>query len=145
VQVNSSLPKGLPGRLLTRQFLAFLLAGGIAALANFGSRIALGLVMPYVPSIVLAYCIGMLTAFVLNRLLVFKDAGNALGQQALWFVLVNLAAVAQTVLISLLLARWLFPAIGMDFHPETLAHAAGVAVPVVTSYLGHKHLSFRTG
>ena len=129
--------------LLNRQFLSFLVAGGVAALANFGSRIALGQIMAYVPSIVLAYLIGMATAFVLNRMLVFKDAGDALGQQALWFVLVNLAAVVQTVLISLLLARWLFPVSGMSFHPETLAHAVGVAVPVVTSYFGHKHLSFR--
>jgi len=131
--------------LLNRQFLGFLLAGGVAALANFGSRIALGQLMPYVPSIVLAYCIGMVTAFVLNRLFVFSGAGGGIPRQAFWFVLVNLAAVAQTVLISLLLARWLFPLLGMDFHPETLAHAVGVAVPVVTSYLGHKHLSFRPG
>lgn len=129
--------------LLNRQFLAFLVAGGVAALANFGSRIALGQVMPYVPSIVVAYCIGMATAFALNRLFVFTRAGGGLSRQAFWFVLVNLAAVAQTVLISLLLARWLFPLVGMDFHPETLAHAVGVVVPVLTSYLGHKHLSFR--
>lgn len=131
--------------LLNRQFLGFLLAGGLAAAANFGSRIALGTVMPYVPSIILAYCIGMVTAFVLNRLFVFTRSTNSVSRQAFWFVLVNLAAVLQTVLISLLLARWLFPAMGMDFHPETLAHAVGVAVPVVTSYFGHKHFSFRGG
>ena len=130
--------------MLNRQFLLFLLAGGVAALANFGSRIALGKVMAYVPSIIVAYCIGMLTAFVLNRLLVFRQTDNNLRRQAFWFVIVNLAAVAQTIAISLLLARWLFPWLAMDFHPETVAHAAGVAVPVVTSYFGHKYLSFRS-
>lgn len=125
-----------------RQFLRFLLAGGIAAAVNFGSRIALGEVMPYVPSIIVAYLIGMATAFMLNRAFVFTAAGNAVGQQAWRFALVNLAAVVQTVLISLLFARVLFPWWGFDWQPETIAHAIGVAVPVLTSYFGHKYFSF---
>lgn len=129
--------------MLSPQFIAFLVAGGLAALANLGSRIVLGWWMPYVASIVIAYCIGMLVAFSLNRLFVFKGATNPIAEQGMWFVLINLAAVAQTVLVSLLLARFLFPAIGMTFHPETVAHAIGVAVPVVTSYLGHRQLTFR--
>lgn len=126
------------------RFVRFLAAGGIAAAANFLSRIALSEVMAYVPAIVLAYGIGMLTAFLLNRAFVFTAAGNPLSQQLKWFLLVNLLAVLQTVLISLLFARWLFPVAGMDFHPETIAHAIGVAVPVITSYLGHRRWTFRT-
>lgn len=130
--------------MIDRQFIAFVVAGGMAAGVNFGSRIALSHWLSYVPAIVLAYCIGMFTAFMLNRLFVFKRTGNALHQQAFWFVMVNLFAVLQTVLISLLLARWLFPAVGMDFHPETIAHAVGVILPVFTSFVGHKRLSFRS-
>lgn len=130
--------------MISRRFVMFLFAGGVAALANIGSRIALGTVVAYVPSIMLAYGVGMLTAFLLNRLLVFTDHGNALHHQVLWFVVVNAAAVVQTILISLALARWGFPAIGMAFHPETVAHVMGVLVPVATSYLGHKHLTFKT-
>lgn len=125
------------------QFVLFLVAGGIAAVANFGSRILLGMVMPYVASIIVAYCIGMATAFVLNRAFVFAGSVNTLHRQLGWFVLVNLAAVAQTVAFSLLFARLIFPAIGMEFHPETIAHGIGVIVPVFTSYFGHKWLSFR--
>jgi putative flippase GtrA len=128
---------------LHRQFLLFLVAGGTAALANFGSRILLSTVLPYVPAIVLAYLVGMLTAFVLNRAFVFRDAGTRLHHQALWFVAINVAAVAQTVAISLLLSRWLLPALGMTWHVETVAHAVGVVVPVLTSYLGHRHFTFR--
>jgi putative flippase GtrA len=126
-----------------RAFPRFVLAGGIAALANMGSRIALGSVMDYVPSIVAAYLIGMLTAFLLNRHFVFQRAGNALGQQVLWFTIVNLAALAQTLAVSVGLSRWLLPWIGWPWHPETTAHVIGVMVPVFTSYLGHKHLTFR--
>lgn len=127
---------------MSERFLRFLLVGGFAAAVNFGSRIVFDLAMPYVLAIVLAYGVGMATAFVLNRRFVFVGAGGAVGRQAGWFVLVNLAAVAQTVLVSLLLARWLLPAVGWSWRPETVAHAFGVAVPVVTSYFGHKWLSF---
>jgi len=128
--------------VITRQFLMFLVAGGVAAAVNFGSRIMLSEWLHYVPAIVIAYCLGMVTAFVLNRVLVFQQAANALKHQITWFVIVNLAAVLQTIAISLLLARWLLPAIGVDFHNETIAHGIGVAIPVVTSYFGHKYLSF---
>ncbi|WP_102251234.1 GtrA family protein [Xanthomonas arboricola] len=129
--------------MISVKFLKFLLAGGTAATANFGSRILLGHVMPYVPSIVVAYLIGMITAFVLNRIFVFETASTTLAHQALWFTLINAAAVLQTVVCSLAFARWIFPLTGMDFYPETIGHAIGVAVPVFTSYAGHKALTFK--
>ena len=126
----------------SRQFLLFVAAGGTAALANFGSRLALSHFMGYVPAIVLAYLIGMTTAFLLNRAFVFTGAVSPVGQQAWRFVLVNLAAVVQTIVISLALARFVLPWLAIDGHAETIAHAIGVIVPVFTSYLGHKHFSF---
>lgn len=127
----------------TRQFLLFLAAGGLAAGVNFGSRIALSQWMGYVPSILVAYAMGIITAFALNKLFVFNEASNALHHQVLWFITINLAAVVQTILISLFLARWALPTMGVDFHNETIAHGIGVAAPVITSYIGHKHFSFR--
>jgi putative flippase GtrA len=122
----------------------FLLVGGLAAAVNFGSRIALGTVLNYVPSIVVAFCLGMVTAFVLNRALVFKSASNAIHHQAAWFVAINGLAMIQTVLVSLVLARWVLPGLVIEQYAETIAHGIGVAVPVVTSYFGHKYLSFST-
>ena len=58
------------------------------------------------------------------------------------FALVNLAAVAQVWVVSVGLARLVFPAIGFTWHAEIVAHVIGVVVPVFTSYLGHKHFSF---
>jgi putative flippase GtrA len=126
-----------------RQFSLFFLAGGIAASVNIGSRVLLGNLMPYALSIVVAYLLGMLTAFTLNRRFVFPGAANPLHQQALWFALINVAALAQTLLVSVGLARWLFPAMGWTWHPETIAHVVGVMVPIVSSYIGHKRLTFR--
>jgi putative flippase GtrA len=126
------------------RFLKFLFVSGVAAAANIGSRILFNVWMGYVPAILLAFCVGLSTAFVLNRLFVFRETVNPLHHQAFWFTVVNLAAVVQTLAVSLLLARWLFPSIGFDWHDETVAHAFGVAVPVLTSFVGHTHLSFRT-
>lgn len=126
----------------SRQFVLFLFAGGVAASVNFGSRILMSAWVNYVPAIVIAYCLGMATAFTLNRLFVFQKSNKALRSQLGWFVAVNIAAVAQTLLISLMLAHWAFPLMHINYHNETLAHAIGVAVPVITSYFGHKHLSF---
>jgi len=61
-----------------------------------------------------------------------------------WHTLVNLAAVAQVWVVSVGLARLVFPVAGFVWHAETVAHVIGVAVPVFTSYLGHKHFSFAT-
>ncbi|HVH35434.1 MAG TPA: GtrA family protein [Tahibacter sp.] len=129
--------------MISRQFLAFVAVSGFAAAANFGSRIAFSLVMPYVPAIVAAFCIGLSTAFVLNRRLVFRDSVQPVHHQALWFTLVNLFALAQTIAVSLLLARHALPAMGVIAHADTIAHAAGVATPVLTSFFAHKYLSFR--
>lgn len=131
------------GAFRSRQFLVFLLTGGIAAAVNFGSRILYNQWMSFSAAIVLAYVTGMVTAFVLARLFVFRNSQRALHQSALYFVLVNGVAVLQTWAISLLLADWLLPALGVRQYVHELAHAAGVVVPVFTSYLGHKHLSFK--
>lgn len=131
------------GAFRSRQFLVFLLTGGIAAAVNFGSRILYNQWMGFSAAIVLAYITGMVTAFVLARLFVFRYSQRALHHSALYFVLVNGVAVLQTWAISLLLADWLLPALGVHQYVHELAHAAGVVVPVFTSYLGHKHLSFK--
>ncbi len=43
---------------MSRRFVKFLFAGGIAAVANFGSRIGLSHWIAYVPAIIVAYVIG---------------------------------------------------------------------------------------
>jgi putative flippase GtrA len=127
----------------SRQFLVFLLTGGLAAAVNFGSRIVFSLWMSYSAAIVLAYLVGMTTAFLLARQFVFKEGKQALHHSAMYFVLVNAVAVLQTWVVSVGLATWILPALGVSRFAPEIAHAVGVVVPVFTSYLGHKHLSFR--
>ena len=128
---------------MSQRFLKFLIVSGVAAAANIGSRVVFNVWMGYVPAILLAFCVGLTTAFVLNRAFVFRETVNPLHYQAFWFIVVNLAAVVQTLAVSLLLARWLFPFIGFDWHQETIAHTIGVGIPVISSFIGHKYLTFR--
>ena len=128
---------------LSRQFLLFVITGGIAALVNFLSRIVYSHWVNYSIAILIAYVTGMITAFVLARLLVFTDTRQRLHKSAVLFTIVNLFAVAQVWIISMSLALYVLPGIGLRNHVEEIAHAIGVAFPVFTSYLGHKHWSFR--
>jgi putative flippase GtrA len=127
----------------SRQFLVFLLTGGFAAAVNFGSRIVYNHAMPFSAAVVCAYITGMITAFMLNKLVVFRESRQAMHHAAGYFILVNLVGIAQTWAISMLLLTWVLPWLGVMVYTREIAHAAGVVVPVFTSYLGHKHLSFR--
>ena len=128
---------------MSRQFVVFLVTGGLAAAVNFGSRIVYNQWVNFSVAVVLAYLTGMVTAFVLARCFVFTESSQSMQRSALWFVVVNIVAVIQTWVISMLLAYYLLPRMGFTrFIPE-IAHAVGVVVPVFTSYLGHKRFSFK--
>jgi putative flippase GtrA len=129
--------------MIAPQFLRFLVAGGIAAMANFGSRFVLSIFFSYGVAVFLAYVVGMMVAFLLMRGHVFNASQGPLAQQVTKFIGVNLLAVCQTLAISLLMARWLLPSVGIQNHVEALGHLVGVLVPVITSYFGHKFLTFR--
>ena len=125
----------------SKQFLYFIISGGIAALVNFFSRIALNFIFSYEVSIVLAYCFGMLTAYILTRKYVFLSNANIV-KSAVKFIIVNLIAVLQTYFISVYLNRY-FESINFNFYSKELAHMVGIIVPVFTSYVGHKYYSFK--
>jgi hypothetical protein len=56
---------------------------------------------------------------------------------------VNLFALLQTLLASVALARWVLPSLGVVSRAEALAHLVGVLVPTVTSYFGHRMITFK--
>lgn len=130
-------------QFLSKQFLTFLLTGGTAAAVNFGSRVIYNLWMSFSTAVILAYITGMITAFILSKLFVFPDSQQSVHKSAMFFVLVNLVAVLQTFLISMGLAYYVLPKLGVTTLVPEIAHAVGVVVPVFTSYLGHKQWSFR--
>ncbi|MCP3871006.1 MAG: GtrA family protein [Gammaproteobacteria bacterium] len=129
--------------LAGHQFTRFALTGGVAALVNLGSRVVLSRFFSFEVAVVLAYLVGMLTAYTLARLFVFNASGRGIRSELIRFTLVNLVALVQVWVISVGLARLIFPALGFTWYPEPVAHFVGVLFPVITSYLGHRHYSFR--
>ncbi|MDY6979491.1 MAG: GtrA family protein [Pseudomonadota bacterium] len=130
-------------KTLRTEFMQFLVVGGFAALVNFVSRIIINEWVGYRLAVVLAYLVGMLTAFILSKIYVFEKSGRHHWHELRDFTLVNLLAVIQVWLISVGLAEYLFPAMGYTFYAPEVAHLIGLAIPAVTSYLGHKYYSFR--
>jgi putative flippase GtrA len=129
--------------MLTPQFIKFVLAGGIAAVANFGSRFVFNIWTSYEVAIILAYLVGMTVAFILMRGQVFNAENQSLTLQVLKFSGVNLLAVLQTFFISILFLRYILPYFNVVDHAAAVAHLIGVFVPVLTSYFGHKYLTFK--
>jgi putative flippase GtrA len=119
----------------------FLVAGGLAALANVGSRVAYSLVVSLPVAVVLAYLTGMVVAFALNRWFVFEHARDQVGRRAARFVVVNLLAVLQTLLVTLV-GAWALRRSGAGEASETVAHVVGVLIPVFSSYLMHRQWTF---
>ncbi len=130
-------------QFLSRQFLVFLLTGGTAAAINFGSRIIYNQWMGFSSAVILAYITGMITAFILAKLFVFKNSQQSFHRSAVFFILVNLVAVLQTWAISMGLTYYLLPSLGVTLFVHEIAHAIGVVAPVFTSYIGHKRWSFQ--
>ncbi len=110
---------------------------------NFVSRIVINQWVNYRIAVVLAYLVGMLTAFVLSKMYVFEKSGRHHLHELRDFTIVNVFAVIQVWIISVGLAEYVFPAVGYTFYAPEIAHLIGLGIPAVTSYLGHKYFSFR--
>lgn len=126
------------------RFAKFVATGGAAAAVNVGARWVLQFAVSYEVAVAAAYFVGMVTAFLLARLFVFEATAGMAHREFARFALVNAVAFAQVWLVSVGLARFVFPAIGFAWNAETVAHVCGVVSPVATSYLMHKRFSFRT-
>jgi len=126
-----------------KQFLIFLLVGGIATIANLGSRVVYNYWLSFSSAIILSYITGMITTFILAKLFVFRESQQSIYYSVLFFILVNLVGILQMWGVSMGLAYYVLPALGINTFIWEISHVVGVAVPVFTSYIGYKHLSFR--
>jgi putative flippase GtrA len=125
-----------------KAFGSFVVVGGLAALVNVLSRVALNQFISYEASIIIAYMIGMTFAYYSNRIFVFKPTGQANVAEYVRFGIVNIASMSMVFGVSLLFSRIVFPAIEFRWHAETIAHAIGVASPIFLSFFAHRNFSF---
>lgn len=124
------------------EFALFLVLGGLAALTNLVVRYFLNFIMPFEIAVVLAYIAGMVVAFLLFGRIIFDGSEHALSRRIIRFTQVNILGAGLAWIVSVLMARFVLPAIGWDWHPLEIAHFVGVATPAFTSYFLHKHYTF---
>jgi len=128
---------------MNRVFIGFVIASAIAAGVNFLSRILLNYIFSYEVSIIIAFFFGMITAFSLNKIFVFKPIESKTVNRFIYFTLINIFALIITLLISILFSRYIFPAINWRYYPATTAHMLGIVAPIFTSFYLHKKFTFK--
>ncbi len=129
--------------IANNQFARFLLTGGLAAGANFLSRILFSQFMPYLPAIVLAFIVGLATGFLLMKAFVFSGGTAPPARQASYFVLVNMVGLVITIVVSIGVSKLASSVLADTNVAEAIGHLAGVVSPVLLSFYAHKNLTFR--
>jgi putative flippase GtrA len=139
---DKSTRNAISALLANSRFARFLLAGGLAASANLSSRILFSQLFSFPVAVVLAFFVGLSTGYLLSRHLVFDPSSNPRHLEMGYYILINLFALLQTALVSIYVAAWLQSLLDLQVA-QALAHLLGVMVPAISSYFGHKYLTFK--
>src|SRR5258708_40374196 len=119
-----------------RSFATFLVSGGIGALVNILIRIALNQIMPFALAVAFSYPVGMITAFLLMKFLVFDRRNRPIIHEFARFALVNVVSFTQVWCVSVLLSGIVFPLSGFTSPPQTITHNPPPLIPPLpTSFL----------
>ena len=124
------------------QIFSFVLAGMFAAFLNILSRFVFSFYLNYYTSIIFAYVIGMVAAFLLMRRFVFSLSKKPLRYQFMKFVVVNMFNLTLTLIVSAVLFNLLSSLVLNYEFRELISHSVGVLVPIIISFLAHKYYSF---
>jgi putative flippase GtrA len=128
---------------LSKQFGRFLIAGGVALVLNWLSRFVFNWYVSFGWAIVMAYLVGILVAFTLNKIFVFPYSERSLNFELFFFIVVNLAAFPFVWAIGYVLGEWIF----INWFPKQLAlalgHGIAITSPVFVNFVLHKVFTFR--
>ena len=125
-----------------REFILFVLAAGASVPVNIAARIVFSHWVRYEVAVLLSHAVGMLTAYCLTRLFVFKASGRSVPSELARFALVNVGSASLTWCVSVGLLFGVFPWMSFEYRPELVAHIIGLGVASVTSFIGHSRFSF---
>lgn len=141
-RIDPRAHKGLVAFYWNGVFARFLLAGGLAAIANFASRLVLQTLVGFDPAVALAYLVGFCVAFALNRVFVFPASGKSIREEMTWFLLFNLAAFPVVVVAAVVLRDHLFNRFLPPKAAETAAHGCAILVPAAFNFAAHRLITF---
>lgn len=135
--------KKIADLFLSREFLMFLLAGGTAAAAQWGSRFLFSQFFAFAWAVALAYLVGLATAFTLNKLFVFGASGRSVGREMTYFALVNAISFPIVWIVSIVLGEMVLPGFMSKPMAEAVGNGIGIMAPVGLSFVLHKFFTFR--
>jgi len=129
-------------QLKDNQFVRFLVVGGFSAALNFLSRIYFSNYVEFSFAVVLAFFVGLTTAFMLSKNYVFPKGKRSFVASFSYFLIINVIALALVWGSSLAMLHVVLPALHVVNNAEEIAHAVGICLPVITSYIAHKYITF---
>ena len=130
-------------KLMLDMRVRFLLAGGSAALLNWGIRFLFSLYLPYLLAVCLALVVGMIYGFIIYRYWAFvSPRSRSVLLEIRDFILVNIGGGLVTIVVAYAL-NWMLGGLPLPITvTEGFAHASGIAAGAVVNYLGHKNITF---
>lgn len=129
---------------VNKQFVKFLAVGGVAALLHWLARFVFDVFVEFGVAVILAYAVGIIVAFILNRIFVFPKSIRPMRHEIAIFTIVNIAAFPLVVGISISLGTYLLPHALPRELAKAVGHGAGVLSPVFINFAAHKWITFRT-
>jgi putative flippase GtrA len=93
-------------------------------------------------AVTVSYILGMLCAYVLARILVFRGAKTTVGRGLVRFVIVNIGSFCLVFTVTMLMRRLLLPALSITENQELISHVIGLGSSAIPSYFGHKRFTF---
>ena len=121
----------------SRQFLAYLLFGGIATIVDWGTYwlFLYSLGLHYSLAVTFSFMLGSLTNFSLNKYLNFKNRYKKLHNQFVLYLLIAIIGLLFTILLM-----WI--CIELLSIDEFLARVIATAITLIYNFLGHKFITF---
>ena len=136
--------KYIKDKLTNKEFILFILTGGLSATINLSSRIIISNFLIFEISVLISYLIGMITAYYLAKKYVFLNSKKSYKKSLPIFALVNFVAVLQTFFISKYIRIWLMDIFNNLIIIDFISHLCGVIFPIFSSFFGHKYITFGT-
>ena len=128
---------------LSAQFARFLLVGGVALACHWLSRFVFNWAVDYAWAIVVAYLVGILVAFVLNKIYVFPYSERSLNFEMSFFFFVNIVAFPVVWAVAYVLGEWVLINYMERQYALGVAHGFAITLPVFVNYALHKLVTFR--
>ncbi|MHB2149553.1 GtrA family protein [Calditrichota bacterium LG25] len=133
---------------ITKQFILYNFFAGIATVINIVSRYIMNefYEINFYIAIMIAYLLGMLVNFILNKNFNFNKSERKSYQQFRTFFIIALLGLFLTTVFSMLYITILQRIFILNLTKyETIAHIFAVITVSIYSFLGHKYLTFKKG